>query len=459
MKQEHLIHLLRRAARTGDAGKIAQLVRAGADLNHVEKDGFYNQTTMLHVAVASPLSSAANLRRMIELGANPNLVCAQSGGTPLLVAAQLHALDKLSVLREAGANIHHLSKAGMNMTVCAAYGPAATLAQALQLTVDWGISLDTESEHGESALSVLSRRGLFNSIQFLLQHGADSRPLGWTALHYQAAGVTPTKPEHDEASSDDLEAKDRWGRTPLHVAALAGNLDALDRLLGRKANPKAQWRCASNALHAAAMTNQREVISKLLDLGLEPDWPDEFGTTPLMNALESDALDAVKVLLEAGAKLDAENAVQDRPVHFAKIIPAFELLQTRGCDLNVISGQGLWPLHEAAESGNVALVIWLLNHGARVDLTSTGETALHAAVRSDNLATVTALLDAGARPNAQDVDGWTPLFCLRSPEVARLLLDRGADPTASDQCDSSADRWIEDPEILNELKTKFWNKK
>jgi len=458
MNRDQLIPLVKRAARKGDTAKIAGLVKAGADLNCVDEAGGYSQTTALHVAALSPLCSAASLRGMIELGANPNIICPASGSAPLLAAAQIHALDKLAVLREMGADIHHVAKSGMNVVVCAAYGPAVTMPRVLQVIADWGISLDTQSDYGESALSVLSRRGLFQSVQYLLNRGAGPRPLSWTASHFWAAGVAVATSEFGKISSDKLELKDGWGRTPLHLAALSGNLEAFDWLVAHGANPKAQWRCQQNALHVAAIANQNQSISKLLDLGLDVDWSDEFGSAPLERALESDATDAARVLLIAGARLDAENSVQDRPVHFARSISAFELLLAAGCDLNVVSGQGSWPLHDAAESGNTDLVAYLLEHGAQVDLTSTGATALHAAAHPDNLATITTLLDAGADPNARDVDGCTPLFSAQSPEVAKLLLDRGGDPSASDQCGFTASRWIEDPDILVELKPKICSK-
>lgn len=450
MKQEHQIQLLRRAARTGDVRRIVELAKSGADLNHVEKHGGFDQTTLLHLAAASHDCSASVLLKLIELGADPDLDCSQSGGPPFLVAAQRHALEKLLVLRKAGADIHRVSKGGMNALVSAAYGPKATMQEVLRVFSDWGVSLNVVSDYGESALSVLSHRGLFQSVEFLLQRGADPSPLHWSTLHYQAACVLQGS-KFESCGEDDLETKDGWDRTPLHVAAVAGNIDMVSRLVSEHAHLTAKWRCEQNVLHAAVTTDSHQVVSRLLALGLKVDLPDEFGQTPLMRAFESDAVQSAKVLLDAGASLTAGNSVQDCAVHFARTIPAFELLYSRGCDFNVISGQGLWPLHVAAESGDAALVSFLVEHGARVDLTSTGETALHAAVRSDNAEVVRLLLESGANPNAQDVDGWTPLFCLRSPGVAKLLLEQGASPSIPDQAGMTPTAWIKDPEILSEL--------
>jgi ankyrin repeat protein len=49
------------------------------------------------------------------------------------------------------------------------------------------------------------------------------------------------------------------------------------------------------------------------------------------------------------------------------------------------------------------------------------------AAKSDRLPVVRLLLEAGARVNVLDVDGYTPLHEARSVEVARMLLDAGAD--------------------------------
>lgn len=105
----------------------------------------------------------------------------------------------------------------------------------------------------------------------------------------------------------------------------------------------------------------------------------------------------------------------------------------------------------AAEDNDTERIRWLLDHGAKVDLTSTGSTALHAAVGADAREAVALLLGAGANPNAQDVDGWTPLFCAQSREVIRTLLEAGADPTLTDQAGFGPEHWLKDPILLTAL--------
>jgi len=52
----------------------------------------------------------------------------------------------------------------------------------------------------------------------------------------------------------------------------------------------------------------------------------------------------------------------------------------------------------------------------------------------------------------QDVDGWTPLFACQSVEAAKLLIEHGADPTITDQCDFPCWQWTKDPATRDFLK-------
>jgi ankyrin repeat protein len=115
------------------------------------------------------------------------------------------------------------------------------------------------------------------------------------------------------------------------------------------------------------------------------------------------------------------------------------------------------PLLAAASAGNLPLVDALLDAGASIDarsdwwaggfgvlddcppaiapaLLARGATLdAHAAARLGMVDALTALLDAEpARVHARGGDGRTPLHVAATVEVARLLLERGADPDARD---------------------------
>ena len=77
--------------------------------------------------------------------------------------------------------------------------------------------------------------------------------------------------------------------------------------------------------------------------------------------------------------------------------------------------------------------------------------ALHMAVASDNIEVIKLLLEAGADINLQDADAWTCLWWLKSPEAARYLLSRGADPSIPGDCGSLPEDWDSLPLAIRDI--------
>ena len=93
------------------------------------------------------------------------------------------------------------------------------------------------------------------------------------------------------------------------------------------------------------------------------------------------------------------------------------------------------PMMEAAGNGDTKTVLAYLDQGANVNLRDPelNTTALHWAASAGHLETTRALLDRGADPHATNGYGATPLQPAAANghyEVVRLLLDRGANVNA-----------------------------
>ena len=92
-------------------------------------------------------------------------------------------------------------------------------------------------------------------------------------------------------------------------------------------------------------------------------------------------------------------------------------------------------LHRAAAHGDMARARELVAEGAPLDLfDDIGYTPLHHAAKHRHLAMLELLLDAGADINAreEETNSHTAVSVAASdssPEVVKLLLERGADPT------------------------------
>ena len=104
-----------------------------------------------------------------------------------------------------------------------------------------------------------------------------------------------------------------------------------------------------------------------------------------------------------------------------------------GADANVAQGDGITPLHLAAERGDLALAKLLLDAKARVEAkTRIGAyTPLHLASQGGHADVVEALLGAGADPASRTTNsGVTPLHLAamapNGERAAAALLEKGA---------------------------------
>ena len=83
----------------------------------------------------------------------------------------------------------------------------------------------------------------------------------------------------------DVNARDRSGATPLHAAALKGNLAMAELLLAHGAAVDARDGDGLTPLHNAALSGHAEVAALLLDRGADREARDrDAGATPLFQA-------------------------------------------------------------------------------------------------------------------------------------------------------------------------------
>ncbi len=260
-------------------------------------------------------------------------------------------------------------------------------------------------------------------VRLLLDAGADptrGNAHGWTPLHQAAYSNLPLLARMllDEGVPVDVSARGDGG-TPLVVALFWGHREVSEVLAERGVHPR--------NLRAAAGLGRLDLVEELVapdgrlapEAGAHrayyrphsgfPDWhpsddPQEVLDEALAWAARSDRVDVLEPLIARGAELEAD----------------------------VYRGSALmW----AAASGRTAAVRRLLDLGADVSGRSTfggsthgeGVTPLHLAAQGGHMETVHALLAAGADPRARDTnfdatpDGWAEHGC--HPEVAAAIRD------------------------------------
>ena len=160
---------------------------------------------------------------------------------------------------------------------------------------------------------------------------------------------------------------------------------------------------------------------------------DSRGITPLMYAAEVGSLDAMRLLIDRGADVNAQNAFGSTALMWSVSDPAkVRLLLDHGAQVNIAARSGRTALIIAAFTNPSAEVVrLLLAKGARVDVMDQRHvTPLNAATFGNDTATVRLLLEAGADLDTPDTFiGLTPLMNAagnRNVEAVKLLMAKGA---------------------------------
>ena len=97
---------------------------------------------------------------------------------------------------------------------------------------------------------------------------------------------------------------------------------------------------------------------------------DNRGGGPLHRAVRKADTEALRMLLEAGADVNAQGRMSDTPLHIAarvRNIAAIRVLLEAGADVNAQGDNGDTPLHHAARNGDTEALRMLLEAGADVN--------------------------------------------------------------------------------------------
>ena len=120
-----------------------------------------------------------------------------------------------------------------------------------------------------------------------------------------------------ELSPVEVNAKNKYGNTPLHIAATENAHQTAEVLLIHDAEVNAKNEYGSTSLHIAAYKNAYQTVKVLLIHDAEVNAKDKDGDTPLHNAALKNAYQTAEVLLNQGADVNAKNKDGETPLHIA----------------------------------------------------------------------------------------------------------------------------------------------
>lgn len=180
-------------------------------------------------------------------------------------------------------------------------------------------------------------------------------------------------------------------------------------------------------LIAAIQKNDAQEVVRLIALGAQANYSSgAFGCTPL---IVSQGVEVVKVLLAAGADVNARNRMGSTALMFPKDVVAVEALLAAQADVNVQDVSGVTPL--MACSRDVDVLRALRAAGADINARDTyGRTPL--VYKLSNSDAVRELIKAGALLNVQDEKGNTLLHRALNTsdyfDTVEILIWTGASP-------------------------------
>ena len=201
-----------------------------------------------------------------------------------------------------------------------------------------------------------------------------------TSLHREARRGRIDEVKRLISEGYRVNAKDKWGVTPLLRAADTGRTEVAEYLITRGA--KVNVRCKSLWMQAWWWKDRKW----LRDLN---EW------SPLHVAV------------------------------YGQHVRMVDLLLANKADVNLKNHDGCTPLHLA---DNVRIAQRLIEEGASVKAKdNNGETPLHKMIGREDVARL--LIDSGADVNAKDKDGIAVLNYAVMTDLMELLINRGAEPT------------------------------
>ena len=235
---------------------------------------------------------------------------------------------------------------------------------------------------------------------------------GTTALHWAARVDDLETADLLLRAGARVAAANREGVTPMRLAAMNGSVQMIRRLLIAGADPNAKLtQFGDTALMMAARTGKADSITSLLESGARINDKESWGgTTALMWAVAERHPAAVKVLIAAGADVNARSSFV--PAANGRGFEGRTPVSSEADRAVEEFASGLLtPLMFAAREGDVESARLLLEAGADVNaIAGDGKDALGLAIFNGNYEMASFLIDRRSGVNQADTQGFTPLF-------------------------------------------------
>jgi uncharacterized protein len=410
---------LLQASRVGDSAMVDLLLRSGANPNKAHPEG---ETPLL---AAARSGSVPTVRLLLARGVDVNAAEKFQNTTAVMWAAAEGHIDVVDVLIEAGADINrqgHITTltdrnnadhptGGFTPLMWAARSGNDALVRRL---VEKGANVNLKNGDEASAAMVAMYNDRFDVAGTLIELGSDVND-----------GSLYVAVEMRDATTDQF-AFDGSRRRPDYPNKLTA-LDLMRTLLDKGADPNKRFQ---GQFHSTHMPNT-----------------DRFDNTPFFRAAVAADVEALKVMVGHGAKLDQMPPVEAEPERKPGDITvggrrpnpnagrtAAYVAMTGGRGPAMTGGpayirEGAPPYREPGSRKPEEAVAILLEAGANPNAKSSdGSTLLHQAARLGNLEMIRALAKAKVDFTQKNDDGFTALDVAEGKKAASAAGARAGGP-------------------------------
>ncbi|OQR92294.1 hypothetical protein THRCLA_08736 [Thraustotheca clavata] len=230
----------------------------------------------------------------------------------------------------------------------------------------------------------------------------------------------------------------------MHLAVSGDHYDVVKYFLDEKVDVNATTKAGHSALYFAIQRNNIPVTELLLNSGANVNIGNNGLSSPISAAMKNGNLAIIKLLLSRGATPNINPAGLST---WKKILDdthmdILKLLVEHGLDLNCPAADGRTPLMQyVASNASLDTIKNFLSMRTQINInwqspkskrkSHGGISALHIAVQNKSLAMVRFLIELGATVDLQNEMGVTPLHMATwsgQNDIIQLLLDNNANP-------------------------------
>ncbi|XP_063327292.1 caskin-1 isoform X6 [Pelmatolapia mariae] len=246
------------------------------------------------------------------------------------------------------------------------------------------------------------------------------------------------------AKKVNVNFQDTDGFSPLHHAALNGNLELISLLLESQAAVDIRDQKGMRPLHYAAWQGKAEPMKMLLKSGSSVNGQSDEGQIPLHLSAQHGHYDVSEMLLQHQSNPcivdNAGKTPLDLACEFGRVGVVQLLLSSNMCAAllepkkgDTTDPNGTSPLHLAAKNGHIDIIRLLIQAGIDINRQTKAGTALHEAALCGKTEAVRLLLESGINATVRNTYSQTALDIVyqftatqASKEIKQLLRDASA---------------------------------